>query len=411
MITTLPLSLHAMTAADTAPGDSAGLLAAEQQPRWSGHPEFQRAKALLREFPSLVTVAELNRLRKALAVVAEGDAVLMQAGDCAESFYECTDSHTSDKLAVLDIVATRAASGLGLPAVRVGRIGGQFAKPRSQPLEQHEGRALPVFRGHLINSEVATPAARRHDPRRMLWAYEAGRKVTDRLKSHRDDRRSKMAGDIGPWSSHEMLVLDYEASLLRTDADSGVRILGSTHFPWVGERTRQPGGMHVGLLATVHNPVACKIGPGVTAAEVVELCELLDPERIPGRLTLITRMGARSVSEALPPIAAAVRVAGHPVIWLCDPMHGNTVRTAAGVKTRHLTDMVREIQSVRAILESLKLHPGGLHLEVAASPVTECVGAGVIENDSMLAAYTSLCDPRLNLDQAIELVDAWTWRS
>lgn len=410
MITTLPMGVPAMPAADTAQGGSVGLLAAAQQPRWSGHPALQRAKALLREFPSLVTVAELNRLSKALAVVADGDAVLIQVGDCAESFFECTDSHTSDKLAVLDIVASRAASGIGLPAVQVGRIGGQFAKPRSQPLEQHEGRALPVFRGHLINSEVATPAARRHDPRRMLWAYEAGRKVTDRLTSHRDACRSKMADGIGPWSSHEMLVLDYEASLLRTDPGSGVRILGSTHFPWVGERTRQPGGMHVGLLAAIHNPVACKIGPRTTAAEVAELCELLDPDRIPGRLTLITRMGAGTVSEALPPIASTVRVAGHPVIWLCDPMHGNTVRTAAGVKTRHLTDMVQEIQSVRAILEKLKLHPGGLHLEVAASPVTECVGGGVSENESMLAAYTTLCDPRLNLDQAIELIDAWTWR-
>lgn len=404
------MGVTAMAAADTAQGGSAGLLAAAQQPRWSGHPALHRAKALLRELPSLVTVAELDRLSKALAIVAKGDAVLIQVGDCAESFFECTDSHTSDKLAVLDIVATRAAIGVGMPAVQVGRIGGQFAKPRSQPLEQHEGQALPVFRGHLINSEVATPAARRHDPRRMLWAYEAGRKVTDRLTSHRDARRSKMADGIGPWSSHEMLVLDYEASLLRTDSRSGVRILGSTHFPWVGERTRQPGGMHVGLLATVHNPVACKIGPRTTATEVAELCELLDPDRIPGRLTLITRMGAQTVSEALPPIAAAVRVAGHPVIWLCDPMHGNTVRTAAGVKTRRLADMAQEIQSVRTILENLKLHPGGLHLEVAASPVTECVGGGVSENESMLAAYTTLCDPRLNLDQAIELIDAWTWR-
>jgi 3-deoxy-7-phosphoheptulonate synthase len=411
MITTLPLDVPAMPAVYTVPGDSAGPLTSAQQPRWSGHPALHRVKALLHEMPSLVTVAELNCMRKALAVVAEGDAVLIQLGDCAESFYECTDSHTSDKLAVLNIVAGRAASGLGLPAVQVGRIAGQFAKPRSQPFEQHVGLALPVFRGHLINSEVATPAARRHDPRRMLWAYEAGKRVTDRLASHRDAGRSKLADGFGPWSSHEMLVLDYEASLLRTESDSGLRILGSTHFPWIGERTRQPGGMHVGLLATVHNPVACKIGPRITTAEVTELCELLDPERIPGRLTLITRMGARTVSEALPPIAAAVRAAGHPVIWLCDPMHGNTVRTAFGLKTRHLTDMVREIQSVRAILEDSKLHSGGLHLEVAASPVTECVGGGVAENSSMLATYTTLCDPRLNLDQAIELIDAWTWRS
>jgi len=408
MTMTLPSGSLTILAADTVQGDLLDQVASVQQPQWRGHPALDQAKTLLREFPSLVTVAELNLLRMALATVAEGDAILMQIGDCAESFHECTESHTSDKLAVLDTVATHAASRLGLPAVQVGRIGGQFAKPRSAPVELHEGRELPVFRGHLINSEIATPAARRHDPRRMLWAYEAGRKVAARLESRRGVHESRPPGGIGPWSSHEMLVIDYEASLLRTDSGSGVRILGSTHFPWVGERTRQPGGAHVHLLAAVHNPVACKIGPGATTAEVTELCELLDPDRIPGRLTLITRMGARVVTEALPPIAAAVRRAGHPVIWLCDPMHGNTVRAATGVKTRHLTDMARETRSVRTILESLKLHPGGLHLEVAASQVTECVGSGVADNGSMLARYTTLCDPRLNLDQAAELIDAWT---
>jgi 3-deoxy-7-phosphoheptulonate synthase len=408
MITTLHVDSQEMPAADSTPGGSLAQLAAAQQPRWNGHPALEPAKALLRELPALVTVAELNHLRAELATVAEGKAALMQLGDCAESFYECTESHTADKLAVLDLATARAASRLGLPVVQVGRIGGQFAKPRSQLLELHEGRELPVFRGHLINSEIATPAARRHDPRRMLWAYEAARKVSDRLRSDRDARGPGAAGGTGPWSSHEMLVIDYETSLLRLDTDRGVTILGSTHFPWVGERTRQHGGAHVHLLAAIHNPVACKVGPDASPADVIELCDRLDPERIPGRLTLIIRMGAQTVGDALPPIAAAVRGAGHPVIWLCDPMHGNTVKAAIGVKTRRLADMVREARSFRAILEDLKLHPGGLHLEVAASPVTECVGGAVADDGSMLARYTTLCDPRLNPDQAVELVEAWT---
>ncbi|HEY3734404.1 MAG TPA: 3-deoxy-7-phosphoheptulonate synthase [Streptosporangiaceae bacterium] len=390
-----------------APGDSLAPVAAPQQPGWDGHPALEHAKALLRDLPPIVTAAELDHLTKALAKAARAEAAVLQVGDCAESFNECTPAHTAAKLALLDQMAARAGSRMGMPVIQVGRIGGQFAKPRSASVERHEGRELPVFRGHMINSEVATPAARHHDPHRMLRAYEAGKKVSDRVRLRRTDGPAADDG-TGPWCSHEMLVIDFEASLLRMDFDSGVTMLGSTHFPWVGERTRQPGGTHVSLLAAVHNPVACKLGPGAGPAEVVELCELLDPERIPGRLTLIVRMGAEAVTEALPPVAAAVREAGHPVIWMCDPMHGNTVRAATGVKTRRMTDLIREAIGFRAVLEKLHLHPGGLHLEVAPAPVTECVGGGVADDASMLPGYTTLCDPRLNPDQAIELIDAWT---
>ncbi|HEY2576227.1 MAG TPA: 3-deoxy-7-phosphoheptulonate synthase [Streptosporangiaceae bacterium] len=377
-----------------------------QQPQWSGHPALERIKTLLRELPPMVTAAELDRLRASLALVAGAGGVLIQLGDCAESLYECTVPDTVAKLAVLDRVADHAAGRLGLPVVRVGRIAGQFAKPRSQPAEMHEGRQIPVFRGHMINSEVPAAEARRHDPYRMLWAYRAGRRVSGRLTARREGHLPAARG-TGPWSSHEMLVIDYETSLLRMDFDSGVILLGSTHFPWVGERTRDPRGAHVRLLATVHNPVACKLGPSADPADVLELCELLDPERTPGRLTLIVRMGAQAVTEALPPIAAAVRQAGHPVIWMCDPMHGNTVRAAAGVKTRRMSDMVSEAKGFRGVLERMKLHPGGLHLEVAATPVTECVGGGIADDSSLLARYTTLCDPRLNSAQAAELIDAW----
>lgn len=191
------------------------------------------------------------------------------------------------------------------------------------------------------------------------------------------------------------------------DFDSGMIFLGSTHFPWIGERTRDPRGAHTRLLATVHNPVACKLGPSASPADALRLCELLDPDRTPGRLTLIARMGAQHVAEALPPIADAVRRAGYPVIWMCDPMHGNTIRAAVGVKTRRLMDIIQAARGFRAVLERMKLHPGGLHLEVAASPVTECVGSGIADDSSVLARYVTLCDPRLNPEQALELIDAW----
>ena len=378
-----------------------------QQPQWSGHPALERIKTLLCELPPMVTTAELDHLRAELALVAGAAGVLIQLGDCSESLYECTVSDTAAKLAVLDRVADHATDRLGLPVVRVGRIAGQFAKPRSQPVEQCEGREIPVFRGHMVNSEVPTAEARHHDPYRMLWGYRAGRRVCERLTARREGLPPAARG-AGPWTSHEMLVIDYETSLLRMDFDSGVIRLGSTHFPWVGERTRDPRGPHVRLLATVHNPVACKLGPSAGPADVLELCELLDPERTPGRLTLIARMGARAVTEALPPIAAAVHRAGHPVIWMCDPMHGNTVQAAAGVKTRRMTDMAHEMRSFRGLLERMKLHPGGLHLEVAATPVTECVGSGIADDGSLLARYTTLCDPRLNSEQAAELIDVWS---
>lgn len=354
----------------------------------------------------MVTAAELNQLREVLALVQGAGGMLVQLGDCAESLHECTEADTAAKADALDRVAGRAASRLGLPVIRVGRIAGQFAKPRSQPMEAHEGRELPVFRGHMINSEAPTPEARRHDPYRMLWAYRAGLKVSDKLRASREAAPADPVA-AGPWSSHEMLVIDYEASMLRMDFDSGMIFLGSTHFPWVGERTRDPRGAHVRLLSTVHNPLACKLGPSANIDDVLDMCELLDPERTPGRLTLIARMGARHVAEALPPIAEAVRRAGHPVIWVCDPMHGNTVKAAVGVKTRRMADIICEAKGFLAVMERLKLHPGGLHMEVAASPVTECVGSGIADDDSLLTRYTTLCDPRLNPDQAIELIDAW----
>ncbi|MER6702697.1 3-deoxy-7-phosphoheptulonate synthase [Streptomyces fumanus] len=378
---------------------------AAQQPDWATHPAYAESCAALESAPALVDPADLDRLRRTLAVVAGGGATVLQLGDCAESFAETGTDHVRTKTAVLHALADEVAAGTGAPVLRVGRIGGQFAKPRSHPFTEVGGVRLPVFRGHLVNGEGPTHEDRAHDPRRMVRAYRASARVLRELDRERSRRAARAPGfDDGPWSSHDALVIDYEARLVRT-AD-GRRFLGSTHLPWLGDRTRAPHSAHVRLLAAVGNPVALKLGPGTDPAELREVCALLDPERTPGRLTLIARMGADRVTAALPPLVAAVRDAGHRPVWLSDPMHGNTVRVA-GVKTRHLTDLVDEATRCKHVLEQAGEHPAGLHLEVAASDVTECLGGKVDGVERLAERYTTLCDPRLNPDQTAELLRAW----
>lgn len=382
---------------------------AEQQPQWRANPELPRVRSKLTSADPLVTPGELAALRRSLAAVARGDALLLQAGDCAESLDECTDRHVFAKVEALNVLADHAESRTRLPVTRVGRMGGQFAKPRSRPVDQHQGMELPAFRGHLINSELPTREARHPDPLRMLWAYEASARVHRRLTRIRERAGRECLGPLGggPWSSHEALVLDYEGCLMRVDPETDRGFLASAHLPWIGERTRAPDGAHVRMLVRADNPVGCKIGPTAAPEDVVRLCAVLDPDRTPGRLTLIARMGRGLVEEVLPPIAAAVRRNGHPVVWLCDPMHGNTRRTDGGVKTRHLADIVAEANGFRRVLERQRLHPGGLHLEVAEGDVTECVGGLVGPDQVPGERYMTLCDPRLNLDQAFQLLEAY----
>jgi 3-deoxy-7-phosphoheptulonate synthase len=377
-------------------------LPAPQQPMWRRHPAFTHIRYRLASAAPLVSLDELATLRLALAEVSAGRARVLQAGDCAESFYECTHDHTEAKVRVLEMLADHMSALVGQPVVRIGRMGGQYAKPRSRPVEQYENVSLPSFRGHLVNSEEPSRAAREHDPRRMLWAYEASARVLSWVGEQRARRSLPV---LGPWSSHEALVVDYEAALLRTDAASDQRYLGSTHLPWIGERTRQPDGAHVHMLREIVNPVGCKIGPGAQAVDVVRLAALLDPHRTPGRLVLIVRMGVATVEEGLPPIVDLVRRAGHPAVWLCDPMHGNTVTSATGLKTRRLDDMVAEADAFHRILEARGVHPGGLHLEAAGTEVTECIGGPVVDELSLSESYTTLCDPRLNVSQAAELIE------
>ncbi|MET8040403.1 3-deoxy-7-phosphoheptulonate synthase [Micromonospora sp. NPDC005215] len=373
---------------------------APHQPQWNDDPDYPTVRRALAAAPPLVSTAELWTLRARLARVAAGHDVVLQAGDCVETFSDCTPPAVAAKLATLDDLGARLSRRTGAPVVRVGRLGGQFAKPRSRPAEPYNGRDLPTFRGPMINSTLATEAARRPDPRRMLRAYAAAGTVTALVGAHRDTPG-------GPWTSHEALVLDYEESLARTDPETGAAYLASTHLPWIGERTRHPDGAHVALLAAVANPVACKVGPSAAVEDVLRVCDLLDPDRVPGRLVLIARMGRRHIGAVLPGLVNAVRRAGHPVVWLSDPMHGNTVRTSTGLKTRLLADMVAEATAFRDILLREGVHPGGLHLEVAAGDVTECVGGPVPDEAGLRLRYTSLCDPRLNPRQAGALIDAW----
>jgi 3-deoxy-7-phosphoheptulonate synthase len=285
--------------------------------------------------------------------------------------------------------------------VRIGRIAGQFAKPRSKPVEQVGGVTLPVFRGHMVNGPEADPAHRRPDPERILTCFRAAQAVVQELDAVNAGRPT--AERI--WTSHEALLLDFELPMLRpVGADRS--FLGSAHLPWIGERTRQPDGAHVRLLAGIANPVACKVGSGTTTEDVTALADRLDPARQPGRLVLIARLGAGFVSSRLPALVEAVRDAGHPAVWLCDPMHGNTITSPDGHKTRLLDAMLAEVHGFGEVMAAVGGVNGGLHLETTPDDVTECA-ADISEIGTVGDRHTTFCDPRLNPQQALHLVSSW----
>ncbi|MBO1416844.1 3-deoxy-7-phosphoheptulonate synthase [Streptomyces sp. FH025] len=376
------------------------LLPARQQPQW--HDASDHVVKSLAALPALVREDEVDAFRRLLGEVAAGELCVVQAGDCAEDPEDCVPGRLAVKSELLHGLAAELAGATGRPALMVGRIAGQFAKPRSKATEVVDGVVLPAFRGLMINAPEADPAARRADPGRMLVCYEAARAAGAYL-------REQAAG--GPsrrtvWTSHEAVLFDYEVPLVRRTAD-GRLLLTSTHWPWVGERTRDVDGAHVRLLASVANPVACKVGPTMTAPELLRLCERLDPGREPGRLTLIARLGAGRVEQQLPELVAAVRAAGHPVIWLCDPMHGNTVTAPGGLKTRVMTEVVAEIEAFCAAVPAAGGVAGGLHLEATADQVAECLWRPSDPGPRHGTAYTTLCDPRLNRGQALAAVRAW----
>ncbi|ONK11281.1 3-deoxy-7-phosphoheptulonate synthase [Streptomyces sp. MP131-18] len=377
---------------------------AHQQPEWTDLESVAAARKELAALPPLVSFADTARLRARLADVAHGRAYVIQAGDCAEDPGESTGGYVARKVGLVEMLAGRMKMLTHKPVLSVGRIAGQYAKPRSRPTERVAGQELPVYRGHMVNSPEPDPALRTPDASRLLLCYRAASEVMGHL-----GWSGNPAGPPDPsptlWTSHEALLLDYEVPLTRR-AEDGRLYLASTHWPWIGERTRQPDGAHVALVAAVANPVACKVGPGMTAKDLLALCERLDPDRDPGRLTLISRMGADAVAHRLPPLVRAVRAAGHPAIWLCDPMHGNTLTAPNQLKTRLVETVLRETEDFQGAVRDSGGTAAGLHLEITPEDVTECV-LNESSLDHVGKKYTTLCDPRLDPQQADRIVTAW----
>ncbi|MFR9727749.1 3-deoxy-7-phosphoheptulonate synthase [Saccharopolyspora sp. MS10] len=366
---------------------------AHQQPAWDPA-ELERAVAELQRLPALVQPGEIWSLRRLLAAAAHGDVFVVQAGDCAESFEDVTTEHITRRGELIARLARSVEQRSGRPAIALGRIAGQYAKPRSAPTELVNGRALPVFRGHMVNDAAPTPSARRPDAARLLQGYYRSATTLNLLRT----LPTHLARPV--WVSRECLLLPYDRATLRNDPASEEWYLSSTHFPWIGERTRDVEGAHVELLSGVVNPLGVKVGPTVTPEEVVELCDRLNPHGTPGRLTLITRLGSGAVHRVLPDIVAAVSAAGHPVVWMCDPMHGNTIQLPSGIKTRRVADMLAELDGWFDVLTAAGAHPGGLHLECTPDDVQECVD----EDPSEVGTYRTLCDPRLDAGQALTLI-------
>ncbi|MER7705285.1 3-deoxy-7-phosphoheptulonate synthase [Kitasatospora sp. NPDC097605] len=374
------------------------------QPEWSDLLQVSRVGEALASRPTLVQPDELATLRTLLGKVAAGEALVLQSGDCAEDPQECTRQHVARKSALLDLLAGTLGLRTGKPVLRAGRIAGQFAKPRSKPTELVDGVELPVFRGHMVNGPEPDPEVRRPDPLRILTGYMAAGDIVEHL-GWRDRAAGREVVEPLVWTSHEALLLDYEMPMLRVD-DKGRLYLGSTHWPWIGERTRQVEGAHVALLSQVANPVACKVGPTMEPDELLALCEKLDPWRDPGRLTLIARMGAEAVADRLPKLVDAVRAAGHPVVWLSDPVHGNTFTAPGGRKTRLVGTVALEVARFVEAVRGAGGVAGGLHLETTPDDVTECASTEA-DLDTVGERYTSGCDPRLNPAQAVAVVSSW----
>ncbi|MFT4047993.1 MAG: 3-deoxy-7-phosphoheptulonate synthase class II [Solimonas sp.] len=371
--------------------------AVAQAPQYDDAQAYAETVAALAHRPPLVTLQEIRELKVQLAQVAHGAAFLLQGGDCAESFAE----FSADTVRATATTLAEMARLLGedRPVVTVGRIAGQFAKPRSSPLERVGDVELPSYRGDIINGAVFDAASRRADPRRMLRAYEQSAATLKLLR----------AMPVAPrlYTSHEALLLPYEAALTRRDARTGEWYAGSAHMVWIGDRTRQLDGAHVEFCRGIVNPLGVKCGPSLQPDELRRLLDRLDPRHEPGRITLIVRLGDRSVADGLPPLIRAVRDAGRPVIWSCDPMHGNTETTRAGRKTRPLRRIVDEVRAFYAVHRAAGTHAGGLHLEMTGKDVTECTGGWQrLSEDDLARRYHTACDPRLNALQALEVAQA-----
>ncbi|GII77277.1 phospho-2-dehydro-3-deoxyheptonate aldolase [Sphaerisporangium rufum] len=422
-------------------------LAAAQQPDWPDRSALEAVVSELQGLPPLVFAGECDELKDRMAAVARGEAFVLQGGDCAETFAGATADNVRNKLKTLLQMAIVLTYAGRVPVVKIGRLAGQFAKPRSKPTEIRGGVELPAYRGDMVNGFDFTPESRRPDPARLLRAYHSSA-VTLNLtraftkggyadlhqvhawnqdfvaESPAGRRYEQLAREIDQalafmhacgadpdefhtvefYSSHEALILDYDRALTRIDSRTGLPYDVSAHMVWIGERTRQLDGAHVDFFSRIRNPIGVKLGPTTSPEEALTLIERLNPANEPGRLTFISRMGASRVRDALPPLVEKIRASGAQVAWICDPMHGNTFEAPSGHKTRRLDDVLDEVAGFFEVHRALGTHPGGIHIEFTGDDVTECVGGGhpIVEEDLALR-YETACDPRLNRGQSLDL--------
>lgn len=372
-----------------------------QQPRYPNADQLAASLAQIRAFPSLVDVGEVLTLKKHLASAAAGQSFVLHGGDCAERFVDCNPESIAAKLEIILELGERLSKSLGKPIVRIGRIAGQYAKPRSDDTERVGAVTLPSYRGDIINGFSFCENERVPNPNRLVQAYVCACFTLNHL-------RALLQGGarVEFYASHEALLLDYESALTSFVPWENSWFNLGTHFLWLGERTRQLQGAHVEYLRGVANPIGIKVGPSIDPTELVTLVKTLNPKNDLGRMTLITRMGANLVWERLPTLVNAICDAGLEVVWSCDPMHGNMTRTAHGLKTRHLETIAREITQTFAVHDKLGSWLGGVHLELTGDDVTECVGGRQnLAEEHLLRNYQTYCDPRLNRDQSLEIVE------
>jgi 3-deoxy-7-phosphoheptulonate synthase len=421
-----------------------------QSPTWPDLDHLARVEKELAKKPPLVFAGEARRLQEHLAQVANGRAFLLQAGDCAESFDESSADSIRDKLKVILQMAVALTYAAGVPVIKVGRIAGQFAKPRSDEYEERDGQRFEAFRGHIVNGDAFNAESRRPDPERLLGAYHQSVATLNLLRAFTtggfaalsrvhawnqefvanslEGKRYEVIADeierallfmkacgidlhddsalqgVDFYTSHEALILPYEEALTRRDSLTGLWYDCSAHLLWVGDRTRQLDGAHVNFLRGVSNPLGLKVGPTMGVEELLRLTEVLNPGNLAGRLTLISRMGHERVSELLPPLIEALRGEGRSELWTCDPMHGNTFVASGGHKTRRFDDVLSETSQFFQIHQALGTWPGGLHVELTGDDVTECLGGGSrLDEADLDLNYTSICDPRLNATQSLDL--------
>src|ERR1700689_5850537 len=436
------------TATGSAPRPGAGpAMPAGQQPDWPDRGRLDAATSELAALPPLVCAGECELLTERLAAVTRGEAFVLQGGDCAETFDGATAPAIRAKLQTLLQMALVLTYGASVPVVKIARLAGQFAKPRSRPTETREGIELPAYRADAVNGFEFTPAARTPDPGRLLRAYHCSAATLNLCRAfttggyadlnqahgwNQDFVRESPSGQhyerladeidralafmracganpaelrsVELYTSHEALLLDYEQALTRSDPDNERRYDASAHFLWIGERTRAAGGAHVDFPPGIRNPLGVKLGPSTTEEEVLALAAGLNPSAEPGRLTFISRMGAARIRDHLPPLIQAVSRAGTPVAWVCDPMHGNTFEAPSGHKTRRFDDVLAEVHGFFDVHRMLGTQPGGTHIKFTGDNVTECVGGShQIAEDDLYQRYETVCDPRLNRSQSLDL--------